>query len=64
MSYIEDSESKDEAAGAAIFIAYKLSGSNKHNKDAARQAMEKLIAVSSNDRVKSKAKRVLDGIKK
>jgi len=64
MSYIKDAELKDEAGDAAISIAYRLSGSGrKHNKDAARQAMEKLIAVSSNDQIKSKAKRVLDGIK-
>jgi hypothetical protein len=64
MSYIEDPDSKDDAAGAAISIAYRLSGNNrKQNKDAARQAMEKVLATSSNDRIKSKAKRVRDLIK-
>ncbi|MCF7955428.1 MAG: ThuA domain-containing protein [Phycisphaerae bacterium] len=64
MSYIEDPVLKDDAAGAAISIAYRLSENrNKQNRDAARQAMEKVMEVSSNDQTKSKAKRVLDGIK-
>ncbi|MBW8014881.1 MAG: hypothetical protein FVQ82_01725 [Planctomycetes bacterium] len=65
MSFIEDPELKNEAASAAISIAYRLSGNRrKPIKDAAKKALEKIMEVSTDKQIKSKAKRVYDGIKK
>jgi len=64
MSYIKDAELKDEAGDAAISIAYRLIGSRRPRyRDAAKQALEKIMEVSSNNQIKSKAKKVYDRIK-
>ena len=59
MSYIDDPELKNEAAMAAIAIGDRLRRADKDTKEKAKQAMKKLLEVSSSKTVKDRAKRVL-----
>jgi len=64
MSYIDDSQLKDDAVSAAISISTRLSGTRRPAyRDAAKDAMKKVMDVSTDEKIKSKAKSIYDRIK-